>query len=109
MQKLKRPRATFDQTDVFALQELHGSSGEIEGALFGQATHSEVSVCAGVDRNSGRTALIIKTQLLKDKDAVHHFQLVQGRANAVKFWSADAQFSNTIMNVHNFCLSEEDL
>ena len=55
MQKLKRLRATFAQTDILALQELHGTSGEIEGALFQQVAHSEAFVCAGVDRNSGGT------------------------------------------------------
>ena len=109
MQQLKRLRATFDQTDVFALQEAHGTSGEIEGALFEQATQSDVFVCAGVDRNAGGTAMLSKKQLLKDKDAAHHFQMVQGGAHAVKVWSADVQFSNTTINGHNFGLSEEDL
>ena len=42
MQKVKKLRATFAQPDVLALQEVHGTSGEIEGALFEQAFHSEV-------------------------------------------------------------------
>ena len=109
MQKMKKLRATFARADVLALQEVHGTSGEIEGALFEQATHSECLVCAGVDRNAGGTAILIKKQLLKDKDAAHHFQLVRGRAHDVKFWSADAQLSSTIINVHNFGLIEQDL
>ena len=52
---------------------------------------------------------MLKKQLLKDKDAAHHFQLVQGRDHAVKFWSADGQLSNNIINVHNLGPSGEDL
>ena len=108
MQKMKKQQATSGQADVLALQELHGTSGEIEGALLNR--HLTLRCFSpGVDRNSGGTALFIKKQLLKDKDAAHHFLSSPGRAHAVKFWSADAELSNTIIRCHKLGLSEQDL
>ena len=109
MKKMKKLRSALANTDVMCLQELHGWQGEAEHTLFEQYADSEVFLSLGSDRNRAGCAIIVKKTILRHTDCCSHLELIPGRAHAVSFWSEDAERSSTIVNVHNYDLSDRDL